>query len=290
MRAAIGKIMAAATEKIDSLVIEKIAIDAGQEILKVYNGSFPVEVTLKTDNSPLTEADCAADELITRRLQDSFPDIPILSEESTAIEYTTRQTWARYWLVDPLDGTKEFISRNGEFTVNIALIENGDPVLGVVHVPVQGVTYSGRVGDGDGDGAVKIDAQGTRRSISSAKMKLSKSSIRIVASRNHRGHQLDRLINEITRSVGKTEVVSMGSSLKMCLVAEGRADFYPRLAPTCEWDTAAAHAILVAAGGQIVGLDFQPLRYNLKDSLLNPDFIAIADMDFDWEPVVNRVL
>jgi 3'(2'), 5'-bisphosphate nucleotidase len=191
-------------------------------------------------------------------------------------------------LVDPLDGTKEFISRNGEFTVNIALIENGDPVLGVVHVPVLGVTYSGRVGGGDG--AVKIDTQGIRRPISSAKMKSSKSSIRIVASRNHRGDQLDRLIDEITRSVGKTEVVSMGSSLKMCLVAEGRADFYPRLAPTCEWDTAAAHAILVAAGGQIVGLDFQPLRYNLKDSLLNPDFIAIADMGFDWQRVVNRVL
>jgi len=286
--------MAAAIEKIDPLVIEKIAIDAGKEILKVYNGSSPVEVTLKADNSPLTEADCAADALITQRLQDSFPDIPILSEESTGIDYTTRQTWSRYWLVDPLDGTKEFISRNGEFTVNIALIENGDPVLGVVHVPVLGVTYSGRVGDeGDGnregDGAVKTDAQG-RHSISSAKMKSSKFSVRIVASRNHRGDQLDQLINEITRSIGKTEVVSMGSSLKMCLVAEGRADFYPRLAPTCEWDTAAAHAILVAAGGQIVGLDFEPLRYNLKDSLLNPDFIAIADMGFDWQSVVNRVL
>ncbi|MFT6092983.1 MAG: 3'(2'), 5'-bisphosphate nucleotidase [Pseudohongiellaceae bacterium] len=281
-------IMAAVLGKIDPLIIEKIAIDAGKEILKIYNGSSPVEVTLKADNSPLTEADCAADALITRSLQDSFPDIPILSEESIGIDYTTRQTWDRYWLVDPLDGTKEFISRNGEFTVNIALIENGDPVLGVVHVPVLGVTYSGRVGGGDG--AVKIDTQGIRRPISSAKMKSSKSSIRIVASRNHRGDQLDRLIDEITRSVGKTEVVSMGSSLKMCLVAEGRADFYPRLAPTCEWDTAAAHAILVAAGGQIVGLDFQPLRYNLKDSLLNPDFIAIADMGFDWQRVVNRVL
>jgi 3'(2'), 5'-bisphosphate nucleotidase len=281
-------IMAAVLGKIDPLIIEKIAIDAGKEILKIYNGSSPVEVTLKADNSPLTEADCAADALITRSLQDSFPDIPILSEESIGIDYTTRQTWDRYWLVDPLDGTKEFISRNGEFTVNIALIENGDPVLGVVHVPVLGVTYSGRVGGADG--AVKIDTQGIRRPISSAKMKSSKSSIRIVASRNHRGDQLDRLIDEITRSVGKTEVVSMGSSLKMCLVAEGRADFYPRLAPTCEWDTAAAHAILVAAGGQIVGLDFQPLRYNLKDSLLNPDFIAIADMGFDWQRVVNRVL
>jgi 3'(2'), 5'-bisphosphate nucleotidase len=281
--------MTAVIRKIDPLVIEKIAIDAGKEILRVYNGSSPVEVTLKDDNSPLTEADCAADALITRRLQDSFPDIPILSEESTGIDYTTRQTWDRYWLVDPLDGTKEFISRNGEFTVNIALIENGDPVLGVVHVPVLGVTYSGRVGDEDADGAVKTDAQG-RHSIKSAKMKSSKSSVRIVASRNHRGDKLDQLINEITRSVGKTEVVSMGSSLKMCLVAEGSADLYPRLAPTCEWDTAAAHAILVAAGGQIVGLDFQPLRYNLKDSLLNPDFIAIADMDFDWQSVANRVL
>lgn len=284
--------MGTITQAIDPLVIELIAIDAGLEILKVYNGSSPVEVTTKADNSPLTEADCRADALITQRLQNSFPDIPILSEESTSIDYTTRQTWSRYWLVDPLDGTKEFISRNGEFTVNIALIENGDPVLGVVHVPVSGDTYSGRVvkGEGEDSGAAKTDAQGNRESIFSAKMNISKASIRIVASRNHRGEKLDQLIEDITLTIGQTEVVSMGSSLKMCLVAEGRADFYPRLAPTCEWDTAAAHAILVAAGGQIVGLDFQPLRYNQKDSLLNPDFIAIADMDFDWQAVVNRVL
>jgi 3'(2'), 5'-bisphosphate nucleotidase len=275
-------------EPIDLRVIEQIAIDAGLEILKVYNGSSPVAVITKADNSPLTEADCAADELITQRLKESFPDIPLLSEESTSIEYATRQTWSRYWLVDPLDGTKEFISRNGEFTVNIALIENGDPVLGVVHVPVSGDTYSGSIVEGVGAG--KIDAQGNRQSISSAKMKPSNRTVRIVASRNHRGEKLDQLINEITLNVGKTEVVSMGSSLKMCLVAEGLADFYPRLAPTCEWDTAAAHAILVAAGGQIVGLDFQPLRYNQKDSLLNPDFIAIADMDFDWQCAVSGVL
>lgn len=277
---------------IDLLVIEQIAIDAGREILKVYNGSSPVEVTTKADNSPLTEADSAADALITQRLQESYPDIPILSEESTSIDYAIRQTWSRYWLVDPLDGTKEFISRNGEFTVNIALIENGDPVLGVVHVPVSGDTYSGRVVAGVAAeyGAAKTDSQGNRHSISSAKMEPATSTIRIVASRNHRGEQLDQLINEITLNIGKTEVVSMGSSLKMCLVAEGHADFYPRLAPTCEWDTAAAHAILVASGGQIVGLDFQPLRYNQKDSLLNPDFIAIADMGFDWQSVVNPVL
>jgi 3'(2'), 5'-bisphosphate nucleotidase len=271
---------------IDSLVIEKIAVDAGKEILNVYNGNSPVKVTTKADNSPLTDADCAADTLITARLQASFPDIPILSEESTSIDYATRRTWPRYWLVDPLDGTKEFISRNGEFTVNIALIENGDPVLGVVHVPVLGDTYSGRAGKG----ATKIDAQGNRQSIYSAKMTPSSSSIRIVASRNHRGDQLEKLIDDITLNIGKTEVVSMGSSLKMCLVAEGLADFYPRLAPTCEWDTAAAHGVLVAAGGQIVGLDFQPLRYNQKDDLLNPDFIAIADMAFDWQPVVSRAL
>lgn len=275
-------------EPIDLRIIEQIAIDAGHEILKVYNGSSPVEVTTKADNSPLTEADCAADALITQRLQESFPSIPILSEESTDIEYGIRQTWSRYWLVDPLDGTKEFISRNGEFTVNIALIENGDPILGVVHVPVSGDTYSGCAGPRKS--AAKTDAQGNRQSISSSRMKPSNSTIRIVASRNHRGELLDQFINEITLTIGKTEVVSMGSSLKMCLVAEGLADFYPRLAPTCEWDTAAAHAIVVAAGGQIVGLDFQPLRYNQKDSLLNPDFITIADMEFDWRSTVNRVL
>lgn len=271
---------------INPLVIEQIATDAGREILSVYNGASPVAVTIKADNSPLTEADRRADALIMQALQSNFPEIPILSEESLSIDYEIRRTWPRYWLVDPLDGTKEFINRNGEFTVNIALIENGDPILGVVHVPVLEETYSGRVGEG----AFKIDASGSRQSISTAKMGYSESTVRVVASRSHRGEQLDQLIDEITASIGEPAVVSMGSSLKMCLVADGSADFYPRLAPTCEWDTAAAHAILRAAGGQIVGLDFKPLRYNQKDQLLNPDFLAIADMDFDWQAIVERAL
>lgn len=269
---------------VDLSIVEKIAADAGIEILEVYNGSSEVQVTTKADNSPLTEADKKANEVIIKGLLSHYPELPIVSEETEIADYSVRHGWQRYWLVDPLDGTKEFIGRNGEFTVNIALIENGNPVLGVVHVPVQGLTYSG----GLGVGATKTDRAGIRQSLVCRRTNPMVSEVSVVASRHHRGDRLEQLLEEISVSAGLTKVVSMGSSLKMCLLAEGKADIYPRMGPTSEWDTAAAHAVLLAAGGQIVDLNFDPLRYNQKAGLLNPEFLAIGDPEFDWQSIVQK--
>jgi 3'(2'), 5'-bisphosphate nucleotidase len=185
-------------------------------------------------------------------------------------------------LVDPLDGTKEFIKGNGEFTVNIALIDAGQASLGVVHVPVTAVTYLGKIGVG----AWKQDAAGDSFAIATQKVRAS-AAVRVVASRSHRGAEVDKLIHRIEAKLAATEVVSMGSSLKICLLADGSADIYPRLAPTCEWDTAAAHAVLVAAGGEIYTTEFEPLRYNQKPELLNPYFIALADTEFSWQQLLS---
>lgn len=270
-------------EQVELKAIEDIAIQAGVEILKVYNASHSIEVELKADDSPITEADRLAHKTIVEALNALTPNIPVLSEESTAIDYEVRRLWSLYWLVDPLDGTREFISRNGEFSVNIALINEGNPILGVIHVPVLGITYSGQTGvgaskqlAGEEPVAIKTQALG--------------SPIRIVASRHHRGAEVDQLISNITATRGEPEVVTMGSSLKMCLLAEGAADFYPRLGPTSEWDTGAAHAILNAAGGELVDLNFKPLRYNQKDGLLNPSFLGLGDPSFDWQKLVGESL
>ena len=261
----------------------RIAEAAGEEILAVYNGAGDIEVEQKADDSPLTLADRRAHDLIERELLALAPEIPVLSEESLQLPFAVRQRWARYWLVDPLDGTKEFIGRNGEFTVNIALIDNGIARLGVVHVPVTGITYSGINGD-KATGAWKTEGSG---SVTITVAAMAGQKIRVVASRRHRGERLEQMLANIDHVLGIDEVVSIGSSLKMCLVAEGAADIYPRLAPTSEWDTAAAHAILSAAGGEIVDLDFCPLRYNQKDSLLNPEFIALGDRAYAWQPLLR---
>ncbi len=261
----------------------RIAEAASAEILTVYNSAADIEIEHKADDSPLTLADRRAHELIERELLAFAPDIPVLSEESLQLPFTERQTWSRYWLVDPLDGTKEFIGRNGEFTVNIALIDNGVARLGVVSVPVTGVTYSG-IYDAEAPCAWKTESSGARP-ITVAAMAGQK--IRVVASRRHRGERLEEMLATIDKALGVGEVVSIGSSLKMCLLAEGAADIYPRLAPTSEWDTAAAQAILAAAGGEIVDLDFMPLRYNQKDSLLNPEFIALGDRAYDWQALLR---
>jgi 3'(2'), 5'-bisphosphate nucleotidase len=183
-------------------------------------------------------------------------------------------------LIDPLDGTKEFINRNGEFTVNIALIDEGVPIMGVVHVPCSGKTYFGSVEDG----AWRFDRLKAGEKI---KTRQCQTPLRVVASRRHRGQGLESFIERIERDVGPVTTKSIGSSLKICLLAEGNADLYPRFMPTSEWDTAAAHAVLAAAGGDIFGLDFKPLRYNTKASLLNPSFVAVADLNFDWERVLT---
>ena len=263
--------------------VSKIAVAAGQEILAIYDQDQDLEITLKDDKSPLTEADRRAHRLIVERLQRLDPDIPILSEESDAIDFETRNSWHRYWLVDPLDGTKEFIKRNGEFTVNIALIDGGQPGLGVVHGPVTGVTYLGKVGVG----AWKQEASGDISVIAAQSLDLECGVVRVLTSRSHRGEEVEALIARIEAELSPCEVVSMGSSLKICLLADGSADIYPRLGPTCEWDTAAAHGVLAAAGGDIYTSGFQPLRYNQKAALLNSHFIALADIEFGWQQLLR---
>ena len=258
---------------------DRVAVEAGQQILEVYNSSRDIAVTVKEDDSPLTEADRRSNAVIVRELARAEPAIPVLSEESEQQDFSERRGWERYWLIDPLDGTKEFVKRNGEFTVNIALIDRGKPVLGVVHVPVTGVTYLGEVGHGAG----KRLNNGPVQPIRCHRIQPGQTALKVVASRSHRAPELDRQIERLRRAFPNLELVSMGSSLKICLVAEGEADIYPRLGPTCEWDTAAAHAVLSAAGGTLVDTGFRELRYNQKAELLNPHFIAIADGSYSWQ-------
>lgn len=251
--------------------IVAIARAAGEVILEVYH-SGSVAAASKSDSSPLTEADLRAHHLIVSRLAVLQPSLPVLSEEASELSYATRAAWPRYWLIDPLDGTREFLSRNGEFTVNIALIDGNRVVLGIVHVPVSGITYWGSVGQG----AWRAQA-GTEPRRIQVQPELG-ATVRVAGSRSHRGDSLDRFLSEI----GAHDFVSMGSSLKFCLVAEGQADVYPRLGPTSEWDTAAAQAVVEAAGGAVLTLDGTPLRYNTKAEYLNPHFVAFGSRQRDW--------
>ena len=250
--------------------VKQIALDAGRCILEVYGTDFAVEH--KDDKSPLTAADMASHKAIVAGLQRLTPEIPILSEESANIPFTERSGWQRYWLIDPLDGTREFIKRNGEFTVNIALIHAGRAELGIVHVPVSGMTYFACAGRG----AFKQQAGQAAEAIHVRK--LQEGPVMVAGSRSHSGDSLLRFLDKL----GPHELVSMGSALKLCLVAEGTADVYPRLGLTSEWDTAAAQCVVEAAGGQVTGLDMQPLLYNTKDSLLNPHFLVFGDASRDW--------
>lgn len=252
-----------------------IARRAGLEILKIYESDFDVET--KSDDSPLTAADRASHELIVDELTRLTPDIPVWSEESATIDYAKRSQWTQFWLVDPLDGTKEFIKHNGEFTVNIALIRNNEPVLGVVHVPVTRRDYLGYVGGG----AFAIDDGG--QPISIAVSPRAETPVRVVGSRSHLGNSLAAYLDW----VGPHVMVPMGSSLKLCLVAAGAADVYPRLGPTSEWDTAAAQAVVEAAGGRVIDLAGQRLLYNTKEDVLNPFFIALGDTSRDWTTGAN---
>lgn len=266
--------------------VSDIANAAGASILAVYAQAGAPGVTLKADSSPITEADKRAHALILAQLSALTPDIPVLSEESAAVDFALRKTWQRYWLVDPLDGTKEFIKRNGEFTVNIAQIENGQAVFGVVHVPVTGTTYSGSLVTG----AFVQQRNAARVAIHTSRLAPDSNKVRVVASRSHRTVELEDVLAQLRRTFATVDAVSMGSSLKICLLAEGKADIYPRLAPTSEWDTAAAHAVLAAAGGELVNTRFEPLRYNQQDSLLNPYFLALADPGYDWRKTLQGCL
>ncbi|MFQ2110679.1 3'(2'),5'-bisphosphate nucleotidase CysQ [Aeromonas rivipollensis] len=243
--------------------LEPIARAAGDTIMAIYHQPFAVEY--KQDESPLTAADQGAHEVIVQALARLTPDIPVLSEESDAETMQARCGWSRYWLVDPLDGTKEFVSRNGEFTVNIALIEESRPVWGLVYAPVLDKLWYG----GKEVGAWRV-ADGTHEAIQTRPHEAGQV-WRVVGSRNHLSQEtLDYLA-----PFGEIELVSMGSSLKFCIIAEGGAELYPRLAPTCEWDTAAAQAVLEGAGGSVTQLDGTALAYN-KPDILNPWFVARA--------------
>ncbi|MGL4931914.1 MAG: 3'(2'),5'-bisphosphate nucleotidase CysQ [Aeromonas sp.] len=248
--------------------LEPVARAAGAAIMAIYREPFAVEY--KSDESPLTAADQRAHEVIVQALVRLTPDIPVLSEESDPVVMAARHGWSRYWLVDPLDGTKEFVSRNGEFTVNIALIENSAPCWGLVYAPVLDQLWYG----GKGLGAWRI-ADGKCEPIQTQPHREG-AAWRVVGSRNHLSQQtLDYLARFGDMGRGEIELVSMGSSLKFCIIAEGGAELYPRLAPTCEWDTAAAQAVLEGAGGSVTQLDGSPLAYN-KPDILNPWFVAKA--------------
>ena len=249
--------------------VRRIAAAAAARVLRVYHSPFEVE--RKADESPLTEADLAAHRTIVEGLRALSPAIPVLSEESADVDFATRAGWSRYWLVDPLDGTKDFVKRNGEFTVNIALIDYHEPVLGVVAVPVTGVSYAAA----RGLGARRYDADG----MSALRARAPASPPwRVAASRSH----ADRRTEAFIRNLGPTERISIGSSLKFCLLAEGEIDLYPRFGPTCEWDTAAAQCVVEQAGGRVTDVGLEPLRYNTGESFLNPFFLAFGDPTVDW--------
>ncbi len=243
--------------------VERIARNAGDAIMSVYAREFSIEE--KEDKSPLTEADKAAHNIIVRGLQALPVQVPILSEED--IEgFTGADAEGRYWLVDPLDGTKEFIKRNGEFTVNIALIENGKPVLGVVTAPALEVGYVAA----QGLGAFKVEANGARKAISVAGKPKAGGAWRVVGSRSHPSPDLADWLEQL----GEHTMLPMGSSLKLCLIAEGSADAYPRVGPTCLWDTGAAHAVVLEAGGRVETLEGTALSYANPSEKLNPYFVV----------------
>jgi len=247
-----------------------IAEQASKAILKVYETDFGVEQ--KHDSTPLTQADLAAHQVIEAGLNQLDPLFPVLSEESAAIPFEERSSWETYWLVDPLDGTREFVKRNGEFTVNIALIHQGKTILGVVHVPVSGDCYYAA----RDCGAFVIESGSEPQAIRCRD--LPSGTITVAGSRSHPGERLQSYLEKL----GTHELVSMGSSLKFCLVAQGKADLYVRLGKTSEWDTAAAQCVVEEAGGQVTNTKMQPLDYNQKDCLLNPEFFVFGDKTHDW--------
>ncbi|WP_043531880.1 3'(2'),5'-bisphosphate nucleotidase CysQ [Litchfieldella xinjiangensis] len=254
---------------------------AGRQVMDIYEGEY--EISYKGDASPLTEADMAAHCALVALLKEHTPDVPILSEESEEIPYSRRKGWRRYWLLDPLDGTKEFIGHTGEFTINVALIEEGVPMFGIVHAPVLDTTWWGQAGVG----AFKRVGGDEQAIQVRALPEPEQEAWKVVGSRRHGAGAFQAFCDALPNN----ERVSMGSSLKLCLVAEGKADLYPRLAPTSEWDTAAAQAVVTAAGGEVLEAHtLQPLRCNQKENPLNPWFIVCGQRDERWEQALADAL
>jgi 3'(2'), 5'-bisphosphate nucleotidase len=252
----------------------EIAQRAAAAILEVYRTDFSVE--RKDDCSPLTAADLAAHRVIADGLAALTPELPVLSEESAAVDWSERSRWRRYWLVDPLDGTREFVKRNGEFTVNIALIDEHRPVIGVVQTPVSGELACAWEGGGawlDMDG--KVRRIGTRRRASP---------LVVACSRSHASEHE----HELLARLGACARMPLGSSLKFVRIAAAEADLYVRLGPTSEWDTAAGQCVLEQAGGAVLDFDGRPLRYNARESLINPDFFAVGEREADWSALIAK--
>ena len=252
------------------LKISNISVEAGRIILDYYNKNL--NITFKADESPLTQADLASNKLITDTIKKITPNIPILSEEEF-IEWDVRKEWKKYWLIDPLDGTKEFIKKNGEFTVNIALIENNRPTLGVIYAPVSNELYFAK----KNFGSFKILTSKQLNTLDNAKkisIKINKTNkVNIIGSRSHSNPILNKWVS---KNFNDFQILQKGSSLKFCLIAEGFADIYPRFGPTSEWDIAAGHIILLEAGGKLKTIDNKDLVYNKKEDILNPHFFAYA--------------
>jgi len=253
---------------LESVII--LAKEAGRRILEIYGTDFQVDI--KDDNSPLTEADLASHECLVNGLRALHPSHPVISEESATIALERRNGWKTCWMVDPLDGTKEFIKRNGEFTVNIALLFDHEPVLGVVYAPVLDLCYFAA----EACGAYKQTGSETPQRI--RVRRLDRSHVTVVGSRSHQTVPLMLYLSRL----GDHQLRSMGSSLKLCLVAEGAADLYPRIGLTSEWDTAAAHCIVNEAGGKVTDLNGEELRYNAREGFLNPYFLVFGDKSADW--------
>ncbi len=256
--------------------IISLAREAGAAIMHVYR-NMATEVETKTDGSPLTQADMASHRLIDAGLRAT--GLPILSEENADIPFAERQQWSRYWLVDPLDGTKEFIARNDEFTVNIALIDNHEPVLGVVYAPALDLMYVGERREGQSRGsAFRQERGGVLTPIHSKRWQPQDGKpLRVLGSRRHGLEKVSALLAALPYTLD-----NRGSALKICVVADGGADLYPRLGPTSEWDTAAGQCVVECAGGALLGTDWQPFRYNTRDSVLNPDFLVLGEASDNW--------
>ena len=251
-----------------------VSIEAGKEILNFYHND--IEVTHKEDLSPLTKADLASNKIILESLTKLNSNIPILSEESL-VDWSIRKNWKKYWLVDPLDGTKEFIKKNGEFTVNIALIEDNNPILGVVYVPAKSLLYFAEKNKGSFKTNTKNkleNFEGIQKIIVSSQTNRP----RVIGSRSHSNATFDNWVKE---KFPNADIVQAGSSLKFCLIAEGKADIYPRFGPTSEWDIAAGHMIVNEAGGKIRTFQNHSIKYNTKENIINPEFYAIGNIDLN---------
>ncbi|QOC23083.1 3'(2'),5'-bisphosphate nucleotidase CysQ [Wenzhouxiangella sp. AB-CW3] len=254
--------------------VRGIAVEAGAAIMEVYRRDEKLSTETKADDSPLTEADLAANRIVVARLQELTPGIPILAEESDLPDWTQRKHWSECWVVDPLDGTREFLKQNDEFTVNIALVRDHKPVLGVVYAPaLQRWYYAARH-----EGAWRQDGKKTPIKLTAHPPEPGRP-LKVVGSRSHNTPEFDEFVGRL----GETETVVMGSSLKLCLVADGTADLYPRLGPTSEWDTCAAQAVVEQAGAQVLNFETgEPLSYNARESIINPHFIVCTESDPGW--------